>query len=83
MLSSKRLARHTRKNVGIVDSKKSLGRKRRMPSMNDKYQVGILDGTEIGKLRGYSFRGTITAGDGSNPNGGQMGAWYVNQSRIH
>ena len=35
-------------------------------------------GTEIGRLGGYSFRGTVTAGDGSNQKGGKMGAGYVN-----
>jgi len=35
-------------------------------------------GTEIGRLRGYGFRGTVTAGDGSGQKGGQMGAGYVN-----
>jgi len=34
--------------------------------------------TEIGRLGGYGFRGTVTAGDGSNPKGGKMGAGYVN-----
>ena len=35
-------------------------------------------GTEIGRLGGYGFRGTVTAGDGSKQNGGKMGAGYVN-----
>jgi len=36
-------------------------------------------GTEIGRLGGYSFGGTVTAGDGSNPKDGKMGAaGYVN-----
>ena len=35
-------------------------------------------GTEIGRLGGYGFRGTVTAGDGSNQKGGEMGAGYVN-----
>jgi len=35
-------------------------------------------GTEIGRLGGYGFQGTVTAGDGSNQNGGKMGAGYVN-----
>jgi len=34
-------------------------------------------GTEIGRLGGYGFRGTVTAGDGSNQRGGKMGAGYV------
>jgi len=33
---------------------------------------------EIGRLGGYSFRGTVTAGDGSNQKGRKMGAGYVN-----
>ena len=35
-------------------------------------------GTEIGRLGGCGFRGTVTAGDGSNQKGGKMGAGYVN-----
>ena len=35
-------------------------------------------GTEMGRLGGYGFRGTVTAGDGSNQKGGKIGAWYVN-----
>jgi len=34
--------------------------------------------TEIGRLGGHGFRGTFTAGDGSNPKGEKMGAGYVN-----
>jgi len=35
-------------------------------------------GTEICRLGGYGFRGTVTAGDGSNKKGGKMGAGYMN-----
>jgi len=35
-------------------------------------------GTEIGRLGGYGFRGIVTASDGSNQKGGEMGAGYVN-----
>jgi len=35
-------------------------------------------GTEIGRLGGHSFRGTVTAGDGSEQKGGKMGAGYIN-----
>ena len=35
-------------------------------------------GTEMGRLGGYGFRGTGTAGDGSNQKGKKMGAGYVN-----
>jgi len=35
-------------------------------------------GTEISRLGGYGFRGTVTAGDGSNQEGGKMGAGHVN-----
>ena len=34
--------------------------------------------TEIGRLGGYGFRGTVTAGDGSDQKGGEMGAGYMN-----
>jgi len=35
-------------------------------------------GTEIGRLGGYGFRGTVTAGGGYNQKEGKMGAGYVN-----
>jgi len=35
-------------------------------------------GTEIDRLGGYGFRGTVTAGDGSNQKGRKMGAGFVN-----
>ena len=35
-------------------------------------------GTEVGRLGGYGFRGTVTAGNGSNKKGGEMGAGYMN-----
>ena len=35
-------------------------------------------GTEIGRLKDYGFRGTVTAGDGCNQKEGKMGAGYVN-----
>jgi len=35
-------------------------------------------GTEIGRLGGYGFRSTVTAGDDSNKKGGKRGAGYVN-----
>jgi len=51
----------------------------------DRCQVGLTGiereywmGTEIGRLGGYGFRGTVTAGDGSNQKGGKIGAGYVN-----
>ena len=35
-------------------------------------------GTEIGRLGGYSFQDTITAGDRSNQKEEKMGAGYIN-----
>jgi len=32
--------------------------------------------TEIGRLGGYGFQDTVTAGDGSNQKGGEMEAGY-------
>jgi len=34
-------------------------------------------GTEIGRLGGYGFRGTISEGDGSIQKGGKMRAGYL------
>ena len=51
----------------------------------DEFQVQLTGiereywmGTEIGRFRGYNFRGTVTAGNGSNQKGEKMGAGYVN-----
>jgi len=51
----------------------------------DEYQVRLTGiereywmGTEICRLGGYNFRGTVIAVDGSNQKVGKMGAEYVN-----
>jgi len=46
----------------------------RLTGIKQEYWMG----TEIGRLGGYSLRGTVTAGDGSNQKGGTLGAGYVN-----
>jgi len=46
----------------------------RLTGIEREYWMGI----EISRLGGYGFRGTITAGDGSNQKGGKVGAGYVN-----
>jgi len=46
----------------------------RLTGIEQEYWMGI----EMGRLGGYGFRGTVTAGDGSNQKGGKMGAGYVN-----
>jgi len=38
--------------------------------------------TEISRIGGYNFQGTIIAGDGSNQEGGGVGAGYVNLQGI-
>jgi len=38
-------------------------------------------GIEIGRLGGYGFRGTVTAGDGPNQKVGKMGAGYVKKEK--
>jgi len=54
----------------------------------DEFQVQLTGiereywmGTEIGRFRGYNFRGTVTAGNGSNQKGGKIGAGYVNMQK--
>ena len=44
------------------------------PGIEREYWMG----TEIGRSGSYGFRGTVTAGNGSNQKGGKMGAEYVN-----
>jgi len=51
----------------------------RLTGIERKYWIG----TEISRLAGYGFRGTVTAGDGSNPKGGKMGAGYPKKDFEH
>ena len=83
MMGSQRSHCHNKKNPDFVDSSEGVGRKGQMSSATDSYRAEILDGhrdwrmgTEIGRLGGYSSRGTVTAGDGSNQKGGKMRAGY-------
>jgi len=46
----------------------------RLTGIERKYWMG----TEIGRLGGYSFPGTVTAGDRSNKKEEKMGAGYIN-----
>jgi len=79
MLGSQRSHCHSKTNSGFVDSSEGVGQKGRMSSATDRYRAGILDRhrDKIGRLKGYGFRGTVTAGDGSDQKGGRMGAGYV------
>ena len=49
-----------------------------MSSTTDRYEREYWMGTEICRLGGSGFRGTVTAGDGSSQKGAKMGADYVN-----
>jgi len=61
-----------------IHSSEGVGRKGRMSNTTANIEREYWMGTEIGRLGGYSFRGTVTAGDGCNQKGGKMGAGYVN-----
>jgi len=52
-----------------------------MSSTTDRYRTGILDGHRDRQIGGQGFRGTVTAGNGSNQKGGKMGAGYVNMRK--
>jgi len=73
MMSSQRLHCCKKENSGVVKSRgKGVGQKGQISITTDMYRAGILDGhREIGKLEGYGFRGTVTAGNASNQKGGQ------------
>jgi len=68
----------TKQFQALLTAARASGRKDdcqvRLTGIERKYWMG----TEISRLGGYSFRGTVTAGDGSNQKGGFMGAGYVN-----
>jgi len=74
MLDSQRSHCHDKKNSGFVDSSEGvIGKDEcqvRLTGIEREYWMG----TEIGRLGGYGFRGTVTASDGSNQTGGKMGA---------
>ena len=79
MLGSQRSHSHDKTDSGFVDSSEGVGRKGRISSTTDRYRAGILDGHRDWQIRrSYGFRGTVTAGDGSNQKGGKMRARYVN-----
>jgi len=74
-LSSQRSHCHNTTNSGFVDSSEGVRRRGKTKSgIEQEYWMG----TEIGRLGGYGFRGTVTVGDKSNQKGGEMGAGYVN-----
>ena len=68
-------------NSGVVKSSEGVGRKGQMSSTTDSL-AGIEQeywmGTEIGRLEGYSFQGTVKVVDGSIQKGGKLGAGYMN-----
>ena len=69
MLGSQRVHCHDKTNSGVVDSSEGVRRKGRTSSTTEVRLTGIEReywiGTEISRLGGYGFRGTVTAGDGS------------------
>ena len=78
MLGTQRSHCHDKINSGVLDSSEGIRWK-------DEFQVRLTGiereywmGTENGRLGSFSFRGTVTAGDGSNQKGGKIGAGYVN-----
>ena len=68
----------TNSSSGVVDSSKGIGWKGRMSSTTDSIEREYWMGTEICRFGGYGFQGTVTAGDGSDQEGGEMRAGYVN-----
>jgi len=76
--AQKDLAVTTKQIQALLTAARATGRKDecqvRLTGIEREYWMG----TEISRLGGYGFRGTITAGDGSNQKGGKMGAGYVN-----
>jgi len=79
ILGSQRSHCHNNKKSGVVDTAAA-----RASGGKDECQVPMTGtereywmGTEISRLGGYGFRGTVAAGDGSNQKGGEMGAGYL------
>jgi len=68
----------TKKILALLTAARASGGKLecqvRLTGIEREYWIG----TEIGRLGGYGFRGTVTAGDGSDQKGGKTGAGYVN-----
>ena len=79
MLGSQRSHCHNKTNSGFVDSSEGVGCplddcQVRLTNIEREYWMG----TEIGRLGGYGFQGTVTVGDGSNQKGEKMAAGYMN-----
>ena len=65
--------------AGVVNNSEVVGRGKdkcsiQLTGIEREYWMG----TEISRFGCYGFRGTVTAGDGSNQKVGEMGAGYVN-----
>ena len=81
MLGSQGSHCHEKIKSGVVDSSEGVGRKRRVLSSTDRYRVGILCSTEIGRSGGRIFLGTVTVGNGYNHQGQETGAEYFESAR--
>ena len=68
----------TKKNQALLTAARASGGKDECQVRLTGIELEHWMGTEIGRLGGYGFQGTVTAGDGSNQKGGKMGAGYVN-----
>ena len=77
MLGSQRSHCHN-KTQALLTAARASGGKDECQAQLTSIELESWIGTEIGRLDGYGFRGTVTAGDGSNQKGGKMGAGYVN-----
>ena len=62
----------TKQIQALSTAARASGCQARLTGIEREYWIG----TEIGRLGGYGFRGTVTAGDGSNQKGGKMGAGH-------
>jgi len=74
MLGSKRSHCHGKTNPGpalLTAARASGGKNECQVRLTGTEREYWMD-TEIGRLGGYAFRGTVTAGDGSNQKGGEM-----------
>ena len=81
ILGSQNLTVTTKQVRALLTAARASGGKDECPVRQTGIEREYWMGTEIGRLGGYGFRGTVTAGDGSNQKGGEMGAGYANRRK--
>ena len=68
----------TKQSQGLLTAARASGGKDECQVRLTGIELEYWMGTEVDRFGGYSIRGTVTAGDGSNQKGEKIGTEYVN-----